>query len=332
MRRRVIISLCFAVLALPLRAGSTNLRNPGGKPAADFDARSFRIGKRRVLPLSAGVHYFRIPPSEWRHRLIQTRLAGFNTIETPIPWSLHQPTRDTFNTQGVADLGRFLDLCHELGFMALVRIGPYVNATVTNGGLPAWLGADPRLRVRSSERLYLEAVRAYWRQLLPIVLSRQVPSGPVLLVQIEDHCKVPSGGYVPKLYDEVVLAGCRVPIVLSELNPCANFQRVHVPDDSVFATTELLPTPPLPWGQSLRPFPHLDDIVLEGLARGIDGCNLSLWAAGTHFAVLPACSFPAVWSQPLRISASGRSNARNPANVHGRCRTEPRRQGRRPVW
>jgi len=292
--RSTRVAVALLVLSALLRgaAAETHLRRPGGKQLADYDSKSFRIGDRRVLLLSGGVHYFRIPPSEWRHRLVQTKLAGFNCIETPIPWNLHEPAKGQLVTEGIADVGRFLDLCHELGLLAIVRVGPYVNATLSNGGLPAWLGGVTKLRIRSPSPRFIEAVRDYWRKLLPIVIRRQVPAGPVVLVQVEDHYRASAGGYLTKLFDELVVAGCRVPIVLSDLNPCNNFQQARITDDKVWATTELMPTPPVPWGKSNRPFPHLDDIVLEGIARGIDGYNLSLWCAGTHFAVLPASSFP----------------------------------------
>lgn len=291
-RRRCLALLLAALAGFPGAArAASSLRRPTGKLVADYDGKSFKIGDRRFLLLAGGVHYFRIPPSEWRHRLAQTRLAGFNTVETPVPWSLHQPRKDAFETAGFADLGRFLDLCHERGLMALVRVGPYVNAALSNGGLPAWLGDQPKLRVRAADPLFLEAVRAYWRRLLPIIVRRQVPAGPVVLVQAEDHYRAAARGYLSKLYDELVAGGCRVPIVLSELHPCKGFQQIAVPDDSVYATTELMPTPPLAWGESNRSLHHLDDIVLEGIARGIDGYNLPLWAAGTNLATLQASSF-----------------------------------------
>ncbi|MFW6108346.1 MAG: beta-galactosidase [bacterium] len=290
---RVLFLLMAAMVACPGSAlAEAGLRRPGGKPTADYDGKSFKIGDRRVLFLSGGLHYFRIPPALWRERLLQTKLAGFNTIETPVPWSLHQPSRDAFVTEGFADLGRFLDLCHELGFRVIVRVGPYVNATLSNGGLPTWLGAVPKLRVRSANPPFLEAVKAYWRRLLPILVRRQVPDGPVFLVQVEDHYEGRSRGYLTKLADELVLGGCRVPIVLSELHPCKQFQDIRVSDKQVWATTDFSPTGPLPWGEIHRPFGGLDDVLLEGVARGIDGYNLPLWAGGTHFAVLPASSFP----------------------------------------
>ena len=288
--------LLWAAIALgavaPAAAAGSNLRAPLGRRSVDFDAKSLKIGERRVLLRAGAVHYFRIPPEEWRHRLVQTRLAGFNAIETPVPWNLHEPTKGRFVFRGAADLGRFLDQCHDAGLMALVRVGPYVNAAVTNGGLPAWLGDEPRLLVRSRDTRFIDAVRSYWAKMLPLVAQRQAPRGAVALVQVEDHYRGTERGYLPKLLDELGSFDLRVPIVLSELNPCTDFQRLRPSDDTVLATTELLPAGPLAWGQPLRDFRHFDDIVLEGIAKGIDGYNHALWAAGTHFALLPASSFP----------------------------------------
>ena len=296
--RRIGWMTAAMVLAAAWAQAASSLRRPGGNQTVDFDGKSFTMGDRRVLIRSGGLHYFRVPPEEWRYRLVQTRLAGFNTVETPIPWSLHQPTKDAFHAQGQADVGRFLDLCHEVGLMAVVRVGPYVNAALSNGGLPAWLGEQPRLKVRSGDRAFLDAVGAYWQRLLPLLVKRQAPDGPIVLMQIEDHCSRTAGGYPARLVDDLARAGCRVPIVLSDLNPCKSFQMATIRDDAVYATTELMPTPPVQWGQSSRPFRRLDAIVGEGLARGVDAYNLPMWAAGTNLVTLPASSFPTRFEAP----------------------------------
>jgi len=290
-QRTTLAFLAAAATAVPV-AARPNLRQPSAGLDADFDGKSFRVGGRRVLLLSGAVHYYRVPPEEWRERLLQTRLAGFNMVETPVPWNLHQPAKETFRFDGAADLARFLDLCHETKLLALVRIGPYVNAAVTNGGLPAWLGDDPRLLVRSSSARFIDAVSNYWEKLLPVVAARQVPRGPVAMVQIEDHYRGEDRSYLPRLYEKAVNHGVRVPTVLSELNACTSFGRFRVPDDAFFATTEFLPAGPLRWGEPYRAFRDLDAVVLEGLARGIDGYNHSMWAAGTNIILPPASSFP----------------------------------------
>jgi len=289
---RDILAPLLALAAAASASAESNLRLPSGGLEAGFDGKSFTVGGRRVLLLSGAVHYFRLLPEEWQDRLLQTRLAGFNMVETAVPWNLHQPAKEVFQFEGNADLGRFLDLCHEMKLMVLVRIGPYVNAAVSNGGLPAWLGNDPRLLVRSTNDRYIEAVRAYWAKLLPIIAERQAPGGPVALVQLEDNYQGPDRRYLSRLYAEAQERGIRVPVVLSDLNPCKDFQRFRVPDNQVFATTELMPERPVSWSERARDFTGFADILFEGLAKGIDGYNHAMWAAGTHRVVLPGSSFP----------------------------------------
>ena len=279
-------------LAALAAAAPSNLREPAIGSAVTYDARSFRVGKRRVILSCGGLHYFRILPDDWRDRLHQTRLAGFNMIETPVPWSLHEPAKGGFRFDGAADLEAFLKLCHEMGLLVLLRIGPYVNATLSNGGLPAWLGDDPKLLVRSTNDRFMQAARAWWSRLIPLIAKQQAPAGPVALVQIEDHYGGPDRRYLARLLEEARAKGIRVPIVLSDLNPCKNIDRFQGSDTRVFATTELLPDPPLKWGERRRAFQGMDNILFTGLAKGLDGYNHSMWAAGTNLEVVPACTYP----------------------------------------
>jgi len=290
--RKVALAAAILAGAIAWAAAASNLRQPPTGSDASFDSRSFLVGDQRRLLLCGGVHYFRLVPEEWRDRLLLTRLAGFNMVETPVPWSLHQPTKDDWRLDGPADLGRFLDLCHEQKLLAFVRIGPYVNAAVSRGGLPAWLGDDPRLLVRCANERFLEAVRQYWQKLLPLLVARQVPRGPVALIQIEDQYRGPDDRYLGRLYEEAKNAGFRVPIVLSGLNPCKGFQRMAVSDTAFFATTELMPGGPVAWGERRKAFDGFGDTLIEGLAKGIDGFDHALWAAGTNLALLPGSGFP----------------------------------------
>jgi len=270
------------------------LRRPAAGQDATFDAKSYLIGGKRVLLRSAGVPYFRIPPEEWRARLFQTRLAGFNMVETAVPWNLHQPQRDTFRFEGSpsTDLARFLDLCREMRLFAFVRIGPYVNAAITNGGLPQWLADDPRILIRSSDLRFIEAVKTWWGKLLPVIAARQVPRGAVALVQVEDKYEGTQPGYLSKLCDEAQELGITVPIARSTVNPCKRFEGFPVSEEGMWVTTEWMPAGPLPWGEARRPLLHCDTILLEGLAKGLGVYNHAMWAAGTNFAILPASTFP----------------------------------------
>jgi beta-galactosidase len=43
-----------------------------------------------------------------------------------VPWNLHEPDPEMLNFNGLADLPAFLELAHELDFLVMLRIGPYI--------------------------------------------------------------------------------------------------------------------------------------------------------------------------------------------------------------
>ena len=43
--------------------------------------------------MSGAIHYFRIDPADWYHSLYNLKALGFNTVETYIPWNLHEPKK-----------------------------------------------------------------------------------------------------------------------------------------------------------------------------------------------------------------------------------------------
>ncbi|WP_030231133.1 glycoside hydrolase family 35 protein [Streptomyces sp. NRRL S-350] len=146
-----------------------------------LDGEPFRI-------ISGGLHYFRVHPDHWADRLRKARLMGLNTVETYVPWNLHQPRPDTFRLDAGLDLPAFLDLAAAEGLHVLLRPGPYICAEWEGGGLPSWLLADPDVRLRSQDPTYLAAVDGYFGHLLPPVLDRLATrGGPVLAVQVENE-------------------------------------------------------------------------------------------------------------------------------------------------
>ena len=139
--------------------------------------------------ISGAVHYFRTLPEQWEHRLRMLRAMGASCVETYVPWNLHQRRPDEIDFTGIADLGGFLDLAHNLGLAAVVRPGPYICAEWENGGLPAWLReTDRNAPLRCSDPVYLAAVDAWFEQLIPVIASRQVDrGGNVIAVQVENE-------------------------------------------------------------------------------------------------------------------------------------------------
>ncbi|MDQ0686255.1 beta-galactosidase [Streptomyces achromogenes] len=138
--------------------------------------------------LSGAMHYFRVHPDQWADRLRKARLMGLNTVETYLPWNLHQPEPGTLVLDGLLDLPRFLRLAAAEGLHVLLRPGPFICAEWDGGGLPHWLTTDPDIRLRTSDPRFTEAVDRYLDLLLPPLLPYMAASGgPVIAVQVENE-------------------------------------------------------------------------------------------------------------------------------------------------
>lgn len=138
--------------------------------------------------ISGAIHYFRIVPGYWEDRLIKLKACGFNTVETYIPWNLHEPEEGKFCFDGVADVERFVQIAGELGLHVIVRPSPYICAEWEFGGLPAWLLRDSDMRIRCVDAAYLSKVDAYYDVLLPrLVPLLSTNGGPIIAMQIENE-------------------------------------------------------------------------------------------------------------------------------------------------
>ncbi|MEV4560797.1 glycoside hydrolase family 35 protein [Kitasatospora sp. NPDC049285] len=157
-------------------------------PLLDTAGDEFTLDGAPFRILSGGLHYFRVHPGQWADRLRKARLMGLNTVETYVPWNLHEPRPGEFRMDGGLDLPAFLDLAAAEGLHVLLRPGPYICAEWEGGGLPSWLLAEPGMRLRSMHPAYLRAVEAYFTELIPPLLDRLATrGGPVLAVQVENE-------------------------------------------------------------------------------------------------------------------------------------------------
>ncbi|WP_416147555.1 beta-galactosidase [Salipaludibacillus sp. HK11] len=146
-----------------------------------LDDKPFRI-------LSGSIHYFRVVPELWEDRLLKLKECGFNTVETYLPWNVHEPKKGMFNFTGLADVEAFVRLAEKLGLYVILRPSPYICAEWEFGGLPAWLLKDKNMRLRCSDPAYLKQVEEYFDVLLPKLAPLQrTQGGPVIAMQIENE-------------------------------------------------------------------------------------------------------------------------------------------------
>lgn len=269
------------------------------------------IDNRPFYLLAGQVHYFRWPRDEWRDILLKARAAGLNTIDTVIPWNLHEPAEGRFDFDDYADLPGYLDLIAELGLHAIVRPAPYICAEWENGGFPAWLTArlaagENGLALRTLDPRFWEPTMRWWDRLIPLLVERQADrGGPIILAQIDNEHWA-SGVYGHDAYqqrqaEELRRRGMTVP-----LYTCMGAGR-DWPEfrngwsgiaDKLVATRRIWPDNPMivselwsgwfdDWGKSRhngKTAAALDWKLHELLAVGCAGFSHWVWAGGTNFA------------------------------------------------
>ncbi|MBI5834210.1 MAG: beta-galactosidase [Armatimonadetes bacterium] len=152
------------------------------------DDRDFLLGGQPIRLLSGAIHYFRVWPTYWHDRLLKLKALGLNTVETYVPWNLHEPRPGEFDFEGILDLVGFLRTAQELDLMAIVRPGPYICSEWDFGGLPAWLLADRSMRLRCAHPAYLAAVDRFFDALIPLLAPLQsTQGGPLIALQVENE-------------------------------------------------------------------------------------------------------------------------------------------------
>lgn len=147
----------------------------------------FFDGKKTKI-ISGAIHYFRTVPEYWEDRLRKLKACGFNTVETYIPWNMHEPIEGEFCFDGMADVERYIRIAEKIGLFVIVRPGPYICAEWEAGGLPFWLLKYPGMSLRCYDEVYLSKVDAFYDILIPKLLPMLcTKGGPIIAVQVENE-------------------------------------------------------------------------------------------------------------------------------------------------
>jgi beta-galactosidase len=140
-------------------------------------------------------------------------------VETYVAWNLHEPKKDSFNFQGMADIVKFIETAQELGLFVIVRPGPYICAEWEFGGLPAWLLNEPEIRLRCFNESYLNRVNIFFDQLMkrltPLLCTN---GGPIIAIQLENEYGSYGNDkkYLQYLKEALISRGINVPLFTSD--------------------------------------------------------------------------------------------------------------------
>ncbi|WP_194949893.1 beta-galactosidase [Actinomyces trachealis] len=166
--------------------------NDGKAHTVTYDKNSFMIDDQRLSIWSGEIHYWRLPDvNGWRDIFQKMRANGYNAVSLYMFWGLHQSEENgafDFSPGTIKDLDLLLTLAEEEGLYVIARPGPYVNAEISMGGLPAYM-SNYGGGLRSMDAKALAASKSWLTAANEIIAKHQVTTGggSVLVYQVENE-------------------------------------------------------------------------------------------------------------------------------------------------
>lgn len=186
----------------------------------NFEIRdNFYLNDKPFQIISGAIHYFRVVPAYWKDRLEKLKAMGCNTVETYIPWNMHEPKKGEFHFDGMLDIETFVKTAQDLGLYVILRPSPYICAEWEFGGLPAWLLAEEGMKLRVSHAPFLQHVKEYYEVLMKKIVPLQIDhGGPVILMQVENEYGYYANDkkYLETIKNLMQENGVTVPLVTSD--------------------------------------------------------------------------------------------------------------------
>lgn len=188
-----------------------------GAPENEFKVNNLYMehNKKPMLPVMGEFHYGRMDSRYWKDALLKMKSSGVNIVATYCLWSLHEELEGDISWENHLNLRHFIELCKELDLKVHLRVGPYCNAEIKNGGLPDWLVNNKLLKTRSNDPLYIAYVENWYEAIFSQVKGLlHKDNGPIIAIQLENEY-VSKGMIIPhltNLKNIAVTKGFEVPL------------------------------------------------------------------------------------------------------------------------
>lgn len=203
MKLTFVLLLLFGFISLDSRALLLPEKQFSHPDRVRYDGDCFTIEGEDIFVLSAAFHYFRVPQQLWRDRFQKIKEAGFNTVETYVPWNWHERNMPKnvkdFSQCDFEDLKAWLKMAHEeFGFYTIVRPGPFICAEWAGGAYPRWLAAfcpekyETSFWLRSNHPEHIKWAEHWYDAVTPVFAAEQLTRKKkgekgIIMVQLENE-------------------------------------------------------------------------------------------------------------------------------------------------
>lgn len=234
MKKYAASAFVTALVALLVSTAAAQQPRPFAHPdRIRYDGNCLTIDGKDTFIFSGAFHYFRCPKELWRDRFTKLKEAGFNAVETYIPWNVHEVQMPAdvadFSKVDLKDADDWMTMAESFGFYIIIRPGPYICAEWERGGYPGWLinkrpaELKEPLWFRSDNPEFLAWSKHWMDAVCPVVAKHQITQKPagspgVILFQLENEydyaqfSKEVRSAYVKSLAQDAVADGIDVPL------------------------------------------------------------------------------------------------------------------------
>lgn len=157
-------------------------------PKVVIKSRQVSIDNKKIPLISGEMHYWRLNPSTWETCLLEMKKMGLGIVATYVPWFYHEYKKGQFDftgkTEPCRNLKAFLELTKKMGFLVIIRPGPYIYSECPNEGAPEYAYKYHRLHptfLKYASR-YLEAV---CKIIAPFQATKK--NGHIILLQSDNE-------------------------------------------------------------------------------------------------------------------------------------------------